>query len=47
MKGDKGEKLLSSFLEDLPRGYFTFNDVTIPGGKGNFDHLVIGLTGYF
>lgn len=47
MKGDKGEKLVSLYLEDLPRGYFTFNDVTIPGGKGNFDHIVIGPTGVF
>ena len=47
MKGDKGEKLVSLYLEDLPRGYFTFNDVTIPGGKGNFDHIVIGPTGIF
>ena len=47
MKGDEGEKLVSLYLEDLPRGYFTFNDVTIPGGKGNFDHIVIGPTGIF
>jgi hypothetical protein len=47
MKGDKGEKLVSSYLEDLPSGYFTFNDVNIPGGKGNFDHIVIGPTGIF
>jgi len=47
MKGDEGEKLVSLYLEDLPSGYFTFNDVTIPGGKGNFDHIVIGPTGIF
>jgi hypothetical protein len=47
MKGDKGEKLVSLYLEDLPNGYFTFNDVTIPGGKGNFDHIAIGPTGIF
>lgn len=47
MKGDKGEKLVSLYLEDLPRGYFVFNDVTIPGGKGNFDHVIIGPTGIF
>jgi len=47
MKGDEGEKLVSLCLEDLPRGYFVFNDVNIPGGKGNFDHIVIGPTGIF
>lgn len=47
IKGDEGEKLVSLYLEDLPGGYFTFNDVTIPGGKGNFDHVVIGPTGIF
>lgn len=47
IKGDKGEKIVSKYLEDLPSGYFTFNDVTIPGGKGNFDHIVIGPTGIF
>jgi hypothetical protein len=47
MKGDEGEKLVSLYLEDLPSGYFTLNDVNIPGGKGNFDHIVIGPAGIF
>ncbi|NMC58653.1 MAG: NERD domain-containing protein, partial [Candidatus Methanofastidiosa archaeon] len=47
IKGDEGEKLVSLYLEDLPGGYFVFNDVKIPGGKGNIDHLVIGPTGIF
>jgi len=47
MKGDEGEKLVSLYLEDLPGGYFVFNDVKIPGGKGNFDHIVIGPGGIF
>ncbi|NMC67630.1 MAG: NERD domain-containing protein [Spirochaetales bacterium] len=47
IKGDKGEKIVSLYLEDLPSGYFVFNDVNIPNGKGNIDHLVIGPTGIF
>lgn len=47
IKGDEGEKIVSLFLEDLPEGFFIFNDVKIPGGKGNIDHLVIGPTGIF
>lgn len=47
IKGDEGEKIVSLYLEDLPRGYFIFNDVNIPNGKGNIDHIVIGPTGIF
>lgn len=47
IKGDKGEKIVSKYLGNLPSGYFVLNDVNIPKGKGNIDHLVIGPTGIF
>lgn len=47
IKGDMGEKIVSDYLKDLPKGYYVFNDLTIPNGKGNIDHLVIGPTGIF
>ncbi len=46
-KGDKGEKIVSRHIESLPAGYYIFDDVTIPNGRGNIDHLVIGPTGIF
>lgn len=46
-KGDKGEKIVSKHIETLPNGYYIFDDVSIPNGKGNIDHLVIGPTGIF
>lgn len=47
IRGAKGEKIVSNYLESLPSGYFIFNDVKIPNGKGNFDHIVVGPTGIF
>lgn len=46
-KGDKGEKIVSKHIETLPKGYYIFDDVSIPNGRGNIDHLVIGPTGIF
>lgn len=47
IKGEKGEKIVSRHIKGLPNGYHIFEDVTIPNGKGNIDHLVIGPTGIF
>jgi hypothetical protein len=47
VKGYKGEKIVSKNLKNLPSGFFIFNDVNIPLGRGNFDHVVVGPTGIF
>lgn len=47
IKGENGEKTVSKRIEGLPKGYYIFDNVTIPNGKGNIDHLVIGPTGIF
>jgi len=44
-KGLEGEKIVSHYLETLPQGYIVFNDVKLPGSRGNIDHVVIGPTG--
>ena len=46
-KGLEGEKLVSDYLNTLPKNYFVFNDVNLPGKRGNIDHVVIGPTGIF
>lgn len=46
-KGDEGEKIVASHLNTLPRDYFVYNDVQLPGKGGNIDHIVIGPTGIF
>lgn len=47
IRGAKGEKIVSNHLETFPSGYYIFNDVKIPRGKVNFDHVVVGPTGIF
>lgn len=46
-KGVKGERKVARYLNNLPRGFFVFNDVTLPHSKGNLDHVVVGPTGVF
>lgn len=46
-KGAEGERIVSNFLNKLPVGYFVFNDVMLPDGRGNIDHVVIGPNGIF
>jgi len=46
-KGLEGENLVSNYLNTLPKDYFVFNDVNLPGKGGNIDHVVIGPTGIY
>lgn len=43
----EGENLVSNYLNTLPKDYFVFNDVNLPGKGGNIDHVVIGPTGIY
>jgi hypothetical protein len=45
-KGDKGEKIVAEYLNDLPN-CFVFHDVNLPKGMGNLDHVVVGTKGVF
>ncbi len=46
-KGLEGEDIVSDYLKQLPHDYFIYNDVNLPGKKGNIDHVVIGPNGIF
>jgi len=46
-KGLEGENLVSDYLNTLPKNYFVYNDVKLPGKGGNIDHIVIGPTGIY
>lgn len=46
-KGAKGENLVAKSLNTLPKDYFVFNDVNLPDGRGNIDHVVVGPKGIF
>lgn len=46
-KGLEGENLVSDYLNTLPKDYFVYNDVKLPGKGGNIDHIVIGPTGIY
>lgn len=46
-KGAKGENLVAKSLNTLPKDYFVFNDVNLPNGRGNIDHVVVGPKGIF
>jgi hypothetical protein len=45
--GKRGEMAISQALKDLPDGYVLLNDLMLPDGKGNVDHLVMGPNGLF
>ena len=47
IRGLKGENEVFKCLETLPKDYFIFNDVKLPGKGGNIDHIVIGPSGVF
>lgn len=47
VKGDAGEKRMSEYLQQLPKSFHVFNDVKLPGSRGNIDHIVVGPTGIF
>ena len=36
-KGLVGEEIVSDYLKQLPHDYFIYNDVNLPGKKGNID----------
>ncbi len=46
-KGLEGEKLVADYLNTLPKDYYVYNDVKLPGKGGNIDHIVIGPTGIY
>jgi hypothetical protein len=44
-KGRLGERLVISLLRRLPDDYWLINDVTLEGGRGNIDHVLVGPCG--
>ena len=46
-KGIIGENIVTTYLSQLPKDYFIFNDVKFPGSFGNLDHIVMGPRGIF
>lgn len=45
--GKRGEAAVSEALKDLPNEYVLLNDLMLPDGRGNIDHLVMGPNGLF
>lgn len=46
-KGILGEELVVETLTPLDNSYVLINDVLLPEGKGNIDHILVGSTGIF
>src|SRR5262249_595143 len=46
-RGKMGESAVTRALCGLPDEYVLLNDLMLPDGKGNVDHLVIGPSGLF
>ena len=46
-KGLQGEQTVASELSHLNDEFLLLNDVMLPGGRGNIDHILIGPTGVF
>ena len=44
-KGRLGEESITELLGRLSDDYFLVNDVTLPGLRGNIDHILIGPCG--
>ena len=44
-KGRLGERLITDLLRRLPDDYWLVNDVMLPRGRGNVDHVLIGPCG--
>ena len=44
-KAIRGEELVSSLLVSLSDDFFLINDVTLPGHRGNIDHVLVGPCG--
>ena len=45
--GKVGELAVTEVLKALPNQYIVLNDLMLPEGRGNVDHLVIGPNGIF
>lgn len=45
--GKRGELAVSEALKDLPNDYVLLNDLMLPDGRGNVDHLIVGPNGLF
>jgi hypothetical protein len=45
--GKRGELAVTRALRGLPDGYVLLNDLMLPKGRGNVDHLLIGPNGLF
>jgi hypothetical protein len=46
--GKRGEEAVTDVLkEGLPDDYVLINDLVLPNGRGNIDHLVVGPNGIF
>ena len=45
--GKKGELAVTDALKSLSNDYVLLNDLMLPDGRGNIDHLVIGPNGLF
>jgi len=45
--GKEGELAVTEALRFLPNEYVLLNDLMLPNGRGNVDHLVIGPNGLF
>ena len=46
-KGLEGEQSVASELSYLNDEFLLLNDVMLPGGRGNIDHILVGPTGVF
>jgi hypothetical protein len=46
-KGWEGEQAVASELSYLTDDFLLLNDVMLPGGRGNIDHVLVGPTGVF
>lgn len=44
-KGIRGEELVSSLLAGLSDDFYLINDITLPGHRGNIDHVLVGPCG--
>ncbi len=44
-KGRLDERLVTDLLKRLPDDYWLINDVTLEGGRGNIDHVLVGPCG--
>ncbi len=45
--GLQGEQVIIESLQTLPDSYYLINDVNLPKGYGNIDHVVLGTNGIF